>query len=254
MDESNGYLRVAVTVEKRVPLDPPNPYRPDFKYRVVRNAVYVLDDQLRVVGTVENIQPNERIYSARFNGDLCYLVTYRKTDPLFAIDLSDPASPKVLSELKVTGFSAYLYSYDEGLLLGIGANGDQEGNLLGWKMSMFDVSDPHNVTEIAVQLLGDQKGGNSGWKFTSYDHKGWMISGDRNLIGIVCTENKKYAYHLYSYDREAKEFRLMGEYFPTGYYARGLYAGKYCYVTSTMGLIAIDLESYEVVAEIDLTV
>ena len=256
MDESNGYLRVAVTVEKRVSLDPPNPYRPDFKYRVVSNAVHVLDDQLQVVGTVGNIQPSERIYSARFNGNLCYLVTYRKTDPLFAIDLSDPASPKVLSELKVTGFSAYLYSYGEGLLLGIGANGDQEGNLLGWKMSMFDVSDPHNVIEIAVQLLGDQKGGNSGWEFTSYDHKGWMISGDRNLIGIVCTEridkNWKYSYRLFSYDREAREFRIMGEYLPKGYHARGIYAGDNCYIVSEKNIIVVDLESYEVVAEIDI--
>lgn len=257
MDESNGYLRVAVTVEKRVPLDPPNPYRPDFKYKVVHNAVYVLDDQLQVVGTVGNIQPNERIYSARFNGDLCYLVTFRKTDPLFAIDLSEPSSPKILSELKVTGFSAYLYSYSEGLLLGIGANGDEDGKLLGWKMSMFDVSDPNNVTEIAVQLLGDQNGGNSGWNFTSYDHKGWMISGDRNLIGIVCPEridkNWKYSYRLYSYDHDAREFRLMGEYLPAGYHARGIYAGDYCYVVSEKDIIAIDLENYEVVVKIDIT-
>jgi uncharacterized secreted protein with C-terminal beta-propeller domain len=216
----------------------------------------VLDDQLQVVGTVGNIQPSERIYSARFNGNLCYLVTYRKTDPLFAIDLSDPASPKVLSELKVTGFSAYLYSYGEGLLLGIGANGDEEGKLLGWKLSMFDISDPNNVTELAVELLGDQKGGNSGWEFTSYDHKGWMISGDRNLIGIVCTEridkNWKYSYRLFSYDREAREFRIMGEYLPKGYHARGIYAGDNCYIVSEKNIIVVDLESYEVVAEIDI--
>jgi uncharacterized secreted protein with C-terminal beta-propeller domain len=247
---------VAVTIEKRVALDPPNPYRPDFKYKVVRNAVHVLNDQLQVVGTSKNIQSNEYIYSARFAGDLCYLVTFRKTDPLFAIDLSEPAAPKVLSELKVTGFSAYLYSYGEGLLLGVGANGDEEGKLLGWKLSMFDISDPNNVTELAVELLGDQKGGNSGWEFTSYDHKGWMISGDRNLIGIVCTEridkNWKYSYRLFSYDREAREFRIMGEYLPKGYHARGIYAGDNCYIVSEKNIIVVDLESYEVVAEIDI--
>ena len=256
LDESNGYLRVAVTIEKRVALDPPNPYRPDFKYKVVRNAVHVLNDQLQVVGTSKNIQSNEYIYSARFAGDLCYLVTFRKTDPLFAIDLSEPAAPKVLSELKVTGFSAYLYSYGEGLLLGVGANGDEEGKPLGWKLSMFDISDPNNVTELAVELLGDQKGGNSGWEFTSYDHKGWMISGDRNLIGIVCTEridkNWKYSYRLFSYDREAREFRIMGEYLPKGYHARGIYAGDNCYIVSEKNIIVVDLESYEVVAEIDI--
>jgi hypothetical protein len=76
-----------------------------------------------------------------------------------------------------------------------------------------------------------------------------MISEERNLIGIPLEE-----YQLYAYGAEGKDFVLMGRYNLNGSYFRGTYAGKYCYVTSTMGLIAIDLESYEVVAEIDLTV
>lgn len=237
VDEHDGYLRVATCVVD---------YYIAGIYAVTEyNAVYVLNKNLKVIGALEGIQPDERILSARFSGDLCYLVTFHVTDPLFAVDLSNPRKPEILSELKVTGFSSYLYEYGEGLLLGIGAEGTETGKLTGWKLSMFDVTDPDDVTEITNRLLSDQNARDAIW----YDHKNLMISEERNLIGIPLEE-----YQLYAYDAESGAFVLLGQYDLNGYYFRGTYAGKYCYVTSTMGLIAIDLESYEVVAEIDLTV
>lgn len=238
VDEHDGYLRVATYVSRSI-------YVMELFQAVRYNAVYVLDEGLDVVGTLEDIQPDERIYSARFSGDLCYLVTFRQTDPLFAIDLSDPSEPEILSELKVTGFSSYLYEYGEGLLLGFGAEGTETGTLTGWKLSMFDVTDPQNVTEIANRVISEK----NAWGATWYDHKNLMIGKERNLIGVPLE-----GYQLYTYDGEGREFVLLGRYTVNGEKIRGTYAGKYCYVTSTMGLIAIDLESYEVVAEIDLTV
>ena len=96
-----------------------------------------------MTGTIENLAKNERIYSARFMGDTGYFVTFRETDPLFSVDLSDPDNPKIIGTLKIPGFSEYLHPYGDGLLLGIGEEVDEKGvesNQV--KLSMFDISDP----------------------------------------------------------------------------------------------------------------
>ena len=94
IDEYNGYLRLVTTVDRT-------------------NAVYVLDEKLEETGKIENLAKDERIYSARFMGDIGYFVTYRETDPLFSVDLSDPANPKIIGELKIPGFSEYLHPYGD---------------------------------------------------------------------------------------------------------------------------------------------
>ena len=236
VDEHDGYLRLATSVNWSILIGGEH-------FSGHHNCVYVLDKDLQILGALEKIQPDERIYSARFSGDLCYLVTFRQTDPLFAIDLSDPSEPEILSELKVTGFSSYLYEYGDGLLLGFGAEGTETGTLTGWKLSMFDVADPEDVTEIANRVISRKLA----WGATWYDHNNLMISKERNLIGVPLE-----GYQLYTYEEEGRAFVLLGHYTVNGNKIRGTYAGKYCYVTSTMGLIAIDLESYEVVAEIDI--
>ena len=72
------------------------------------------------------IAPGEEIYAARFMGNTGYFVTYRNTDPLFSVDLSDPAKPEIIAELKVTGFSEYLHFWDDTHLLGIGYESDEK--------------------------------------------------------------------------------------------------------------------------------
>ena len=144
LDEDGGLLRVATT----------------FSWENQRNAVYVLDGDLRVVGALEDLAPGERVYSCRFSGDTLYLVTFRQVDPLFVIDLSDPTSPKVQGELKVPGFSSYLHPVGESRLVGIGM---EEGSL---KISLFDVSDPYNPAEVTSLVL-------PGWSYSDalWDHK-----------------------------------------------------------------------------------
>ena len=88
--------------------------------------------------------------------DTGYFVTYKNVDPLFSVDLSDPENPRILGELKVTGFSSYLHFYGEDRLLGIGSETDPDtGASKGIKLSMFDISDPANVTEIAKYVIED---------------------------------------------------------------------------------------------------
>ncbi|MEO1526987.1 MAG: beta-propeller domain-containing protein [Planctomycetota bacterium] len=111
------------------------------------NSVYVLADQdgeLNIVGSVEQLAPWEDIYSVRFEGDRGFVVTFRQVDPLFVLDLSDPESPRLLGELKITGYSNYLHVVDENHLLGIGREADQFGIFEEMQVTLFDISDPEN--------------------------------------------------------------------------------------------------------------
>lgn len=127
--------------------------------------LFVYNQKMEKIGGVEDLAPGERIYSARFLGNTAYLVTYRQTDPLFVIDLSNPKKPVVKGELKIPGFSEYLHPIDEDTLLGFGRNtvvtqwGDSSED--GLKLSLFDVSNPSDPKEISSyparqcrQLLG----------------------------------------------------------------------------------------------------
>lgn len=129
MDEYNGYIRVAVT-------------------RSGDNCVYVLDKDMKKVGTLENIAPGETVRAVRFSGSTGYVVTFLQTDPLFVIDLSSPESPTIKGEVKLPGFSSYLHPVGKNLLLGVGVGGTEEGTDGSAKLSLFDVSDPSAPKEV----------------------------------------------------------------------------------------------------------
>ena len=146
------------------------------------NNVYVLDLNLNVVGKLEKIAPDEQIYSARFLGDRAYLVTFRRVDPLFVIDMSNPSQPKVLGELKIPGFSDYLHPYDETHIIGIGKE-VSEGEfplMQGVKLGLFDVSDPENPKEIAKYEIGDRGTDSEALR----DHRAFLFSQEKNLLVI----------------------------------------------------------------------
>jgi len=156
MDEYQGYFRVATTTGWDM---------------WARNNVYILDGGLNIVGRLENLAPTERIYSARFLGDKAYLVTFRRVDPFFVLDLSDPRNPKVLGELKIPGYSDYLHPYDETHIIGVGRDA-------GVKIALFDVSDPKNPKEISKYEVGS-------WGTYSYalgNHKAFLFSRSKSLL------------------------------------------------------------------------
>jgi uncharacterized secreted protein with C-terminal beta-propeller domain len=149
----------------------------------IANNVYVLDEQLTILGRLEGLAPNEDIYSARFMGDRCYLVTFQKVDPLFVIDLSDATNPQVLGKLKIPGYSDYLHPYDETHLIGIGKEtiADETGDFSwyqGVKISIFDVSDVEHPKEITKIEIGD-RGTDSP---VLRDHKAFLFDRSRNLL------------------------------------------------------------------------
>ena len=86
---------------------------------------------LAAVGRVSGLGQGQRIYSVRFIGDVGYVVTFRQVDPLYTIDLSDPTAPKVLGELELLGYSAYLHPIADDLLLGVGQDATPEGRTKG---------------------------------------------------------------------------------------------------------------------------
>jgi inhibitor of cysteine peptidase len=151
MDEYGDYFRIATTtwvLEK-------------WTFGTQQNNVYVLDMNLSIVGKLENLASGESLHSARFMGDRGYLVTFKKTDPLFLIDLSQPTNPSVLGELKIPGYSDYLHPYDETHLIGVGKHTIEadEGDFAwyqGVKISLFDVSDVANPKQIANYTIGDR--------------------------------------------------------------------------------------------------
>lgn len=175
MDEDGGYFRIATTKNRTWS------NFVDTEERESYNNLYVLDDNMKVVGEVEGLAKGERIYSVRFMQNRAYMVTFRQTDPLFVIDLSSPANPKVLGKLKVPGFSSYLHPYDETTLIGLGKETDDSGRITGGvKLSLFDVADVENPKELDKYVLGDT----SSSSIAIDDHKAFLFSKDKNLLVI----------------------------------------------------------------------
>ncbi len=180
LNEYNGFLRAVSTY-----------YDADYEEQ---NGLYILDDMLNITGSIEDLAEGETIRSARFFGDIGYFVTFRQTDPLFSVDLSDPAAPAVLGELKVSGFSSYLHFYGENLLLGMGYEADEEtGVTSGVKLSMFDVSDPANVTELHRLVIPGVT-----WCPSIDNYKSILIDPQKNIFGFFCGER----YLVFSYNKE----------------------------------------------------
>jgi len=173
MDEYGDYFRVATTTREGTS----------------RNHIYVLDMALNITGSLTDLAPGETIYSARFMGEKGYLVTFKKVDPLFVIDLSDPRYPKELGYLKVTGYSDYLHPYDENHIIGIGKETTDEGEFAwyqGVKISLFDVTDVSNPREISKLEIGD-RGTDSP---VLWDHKAFLFDKLRNLLVMPILEAK----------------------------------------------------------------
>ena len=177
MDENNGYFRIATTKNRTWS-------RYNKESRKSYNNLYVLDENLKQVGALENLAEDEKIYSVRFMQNRAYMVTYKQIDPLFVIDLSNPKNPTVLGKLKIPGYSDYLHPYDDTTLIGLGKDtGESEwggSSVKGLKLSLFDVADVKNPKEIDTYIMGDS-GSDS---IALRDHKAFLFSKEKNLLSI----------------------------------------------------------------------
>ncbi len=181
MDENNGYFRIATTSGELWSND---------QY-TSSNNIYVLGQDLKVCGKIENIAPGEKIYSTRFMGDRAYMVTFQQVDPLFVLDLKDPSNPVILGKLKIPGYSDYLHPYDENHIIGFGKDtvvakgwdGQGQAFYQGMKIAVFDVTDVSQPVEMSKALIGD-RGTDSE---LLHNHKALLFSADKNLLAFPVT-------------------------------------------------------------------
>ncbi|MBR5234446.1 MAG: beta-propeller domain-containing protein [Clostridia bacterium] len=164
MDKHGDYFRIATNGM-------------NWKNKKTETMVYVVDKDMKIVGFLGGIAPEEQMKSARFMGEALYLVTFMQTDPLFIVDLSDPVNPEIKGELKIPGFSTYLHPAGEGLLIGVGEGGTMTGTDGTAKISLFDVSDPYNPKELDNYSTGTMA------TFTG-NHKEF-VTVDENTFAVI---------------------------------------------------------------------
>lgn len=249
IDSYNGNLRVASTVSNSsysIYTDKKHDFE-NYKWGdgKTENRMTVLGSDLQPIGTLDGIAPDERIYSVRYFGDVAYVVTYESIDPVFAIDLSNPSKPTLLSALEVLGVSDYLHGYGDGLLFGLGQALDENGASDGLQLSMFDVSDPKNVKLVAKTEIDES------YSEALYNHKAILIDPEKNLIGFPGSDRCFYvfSYKGSKFKQEAK-FDLAVE--DDGIYwnwntTRGLYIDSNLYLICDGALCVVSMKDYSVV-------
>lgn len=246
MDEYDGNLRIATT---------------DGYDKESENQLYILDENLKEIGKIENLAKGERIYSVRFIGKIGYIVTFKQIDPLFVIDLSNPTAPVVKGELKIPGYSSYMHPYDETHIIGIGYNTKSNGyggvTNANMKMSMFDVSDLENPKE----MFNIDIGGSYASSEITYNHKCLFYNKDKNLIGFPVTyreykaSDDKNGFVIFKIDLE-KGFEKYGEITQKIDYRtnidRSIYIGEKLYTLSKTKIISYNLNTLEKIEELEL--
>ncbi|MGC3954091.1 MAG: beta-propeller domain-containing protein [Propionicimonas sp.] len=243
LDEYDGHLRVAVTLSGET------------KQRgwLTQPALYVLDSDLKIVGSLPKLAKNEAVQSVRFDGPIGYVVSFERVDPLFAIDLSKPTDPKVMSALKIPGFSTYLHPWSPGRLLGLGIDADANGNTTGLKLSMFDTSDPFDVTEqVNLKVKFDDSE-------ALYNHKAVLVDAEAGLIGFPVAAwkadklNRSYLVYRYTDGAFTLAEQLKPKLPEDGYGVRGLTVNGDLYIASAAGVDVYQLGSFDQLAALTLS-
>ena len=185
MDERADHLRVATTTG-HVP-------QPGVHSTISILAESEASGRLELTGIIDNIAPTEDIRSVRFNGDVGFVVTFKKTDPLFVIDLADPTAPSIRGELKIPGFSTYMHMMDDDHILAMGFDADDQGDFAwftGVQLQIFDVSDLANPTVLHKETIGSR--GSSSEAATNHMAFNYFAARDLLAIPMTICEHEGY--------------------------------------------------------------
>ncbi|MBR1659519.1 MAG: beta-propeller domain-containing protein, partial [Oscillospiraceae bacterium] len=249
-DERDGNLRIVTTRNDsgyKIYQDESYGFQ-NYKWEEDKSSsgLYVLDPELKVLGSVTGLAEEEYVYSVRFDGDIAYFCTFRSVDPLFTVDLSDPAAPKVLNALKISGFSEYLHRWDEGLLLGFGREADEDtGRAQCLKLVMFDTSDKTDVRPAHTLTLPDVD-----YSEVLYNHKAFFIVPEQNIIGFLGEDE----YYIYSYDPDAGFRQLCRfDFEDSEWRVRGLYIGDWAYIVGSDSLKTVNMHTWSAPAALDIS-
>ena len=235
MSEHEGVLRVASTTQ--------SPFW-GFRQASSQSVVTVLspdEGALETIGVVSGLGIDEQIYAVRFVGDAGYIVTFRQTDPLYVIDLSDPTSPQVAGELKIPGYSAYLHPIGDDLLVGVGQDADLNGQIKGTQVAVFDVSDPFDPRQVDKLTLP------GAYSLAEWDHHAFLYWPATSTLVIPIQQanglnwwNGALAVHA-----GADGIRTLAEMEQPGYVHRTLVVGENLLTLSDTGIQSYDLVDFE---------
>lgn len=221
IDEYKKNLRVATTVGQSL-------FGTDSE-----NDVYVLDNNLKISGSVQGLGITERIFSARFIEDKGYLVTFRQIDPFYVLDLSNPNNPEVKGELKIPGFSSYLHPIDKDTIVGVGRENSQV------KISLFDVSNPANPIEASKYTLDEF------WTEVTNTHHAFLMDSEK---GIFFMPGGKGGY-IFSYG--GNELKLVKAVSTTSA-KRAIYINDYLYIIGDTEIVVLNENDWEEVNSLEL--
>lgn len=227
LDEYKGNLRVAVTVGERS-------FRWEFGWeRQSANDVYILDENLEIIGKIQDLGLRERIYSARFIQDKGYLVTFRQIDPFYVLDLSDPKNPELKGELKIPGYSSYLHPITKDKILGIGKE--------GWKVkiSLFDVSNPKEPREIDKYILDDS------WSEVLKTHHAFLLDKKHQIFFLPGSKGG----YIFSYKEDKIELKKAVSQISA---KRAIYIEDFLYIIGDQKITVLDEKTWERVSELSL--
>lgn len=266
LDEKDGYLRLVAHVSEGVTLEDSYVYYKDGKHvddecindKVItsteNNSVYTFDSAMKKKGEILGLAKNEDIYAARYLGNYGYFVTYEQTDPLFTVDFTDMANPKITGALKIPGYSDYLQMFDENNMLGIGVNDENEPSKL--KIDMYGISGKKAERKASYTVKKESDSD------ALYDSKALLADSEKNIIGIPVYEDnysdeyysEDVYYYLFKYEnnRFKQLLRLkLGEQEYSD--VRGFYIDNYLYVTDCSKAIwAVNMADYSVKEKISI--
>ena len=181
LSEYDGYLRLATTTTE---------FDAAAQSRNSSNALFVLQDtgagDLAPVGEVRDYGLGETIFSVRFLETRAFVVTFRRIDPLFSFDLSDPQHPRLAGEVEIPGFSTYMHPLDDQHLLTIGVAGDAGGAGNQLQLQVFDVSDLSDPKRVFSHIPQNGDQGYS-WSEAMYNHLAFNYYAPRKLLVLPLT-------------------------------------------------------------------
>lgn len=220
IDEYNGSLRVATTAGERWG-------------GTSTNDVYVLNMNLQEQGSIKDMGLTERIYSVRFMGDIAYLVTFRQTDPFYVLNLKNPSLPFISGELKIPGYSSYLEDLGNGMVLGIGR---ESGDM---KLSLFDVNNPKNPTEISKYILKNN------WSEAENNHHAFLHDPLHKIFFIPGSDGG----HIFSYENNSLSLKKT---VAGNSVKRALYIDNMLYVISDTMITVVNENTWQVEKEFEI--
>lgn len=164
-----------------------------------KNGLYIFDPSLKKIGEIRNLGLDEEIYASYYIDHMAYFVTYRNTDPVFAVDIADPKKPRLCSELKLPGYSDYLHSFGEDYMIGLGIHGDGKDSTKDKiKISLFRIDEKKSLKEVAKEVTSYKS-----WDYDliDMDHRQVFVDEERGLLGFYMRrmdgESDSFYYQLY---------------------------------------------------------